>query len=48
MLKNYVKNNLKINYVEFCIHAEKDYLLLYKNSTNQIFTVSNGKVVYFK
>ena len=46
--KNCVKNNLKMNYVEFRIHVQTDHLCFYKNFTKQTFTFSSSKVVYFK
>ena len=45
VLKNCLKNHLKINYVEFHTHPEKNYLWLNKNSTNQTFTIIKSKVV---
>ena len=47
-LKNYVKNYLKINSVEFRIHVLKNHLCFYKNSTIQTLTFISSKIVYFK
>ena len=33
---------------QFCIHAEKDHLYFYKNSTNQTLIFNSSKVVYFR
>ena len=33
--------------MEFYIHAEKDHLCFYKNSTNQTFAFIRSKVAYF-
>ena len=44
---NCVKNHLKVNYVIFLIHTEKDHLCFYKNS-NQTFAIISKEVVYFK
>ena len=46
-IKELRKNHLKINYVEFRIHALKDHICFYKTSTNQTFIVISSKVVYF-
>ena len=48
VLNNSVKNHLKIKYVKLHIHAEKDHICFYKNSTNQSFTFISSKVVYFR
>ena len=48
LFKICVKNHLKRNNGEFCIHAEKDHQCFYKNSTNQTFTFIKSKLVYFK
>ena len=34
---------MKTNYVKFRIHAEKDHLCFYKNSTNQTLNLSAAK-----
>ena len=47
-LQNCVKISLKINYVVFPIHIEKDHLCFYKNSTNQAFAFIHSKKVHFK
>ena len=47
MLKHYVKNHLKINYVESRIHVGVDHLCFCKDFTNQTITFINSKVVYF-
>ena len=50
--KNYIeelcKNHLKMNYVEYPIHTQKDYPCFNKKSTSQtfIFISSASKVVY--
>ena len=52
--ENYIeelcKNHLKMNYVEYPIHTQKDYPCFNKKSTSQTFTfISSGfKVVYPK
>ena len=47
-IKNYVKNHIKINYVEFRINAYKAHLCFYKNPTIETFTLTISKVAYFK
>ena len=46
--RNSVRNHLKISYVKFRIHAEKDLLCFYKNSANQTSIFISSKVVYFR
>ena len=46
--RNSVRNHLKISYVKFRIHAEKDRLCFYKNSANQTLIFISSKVVYFR
>ena len=46
--RNCVRNHLKISYVKFRIHAEKDLLCFYKNSANQTSIFISSKVVYFR
>ena len=48
VLKNCTKNQFKINYVEFHIHAEMNHLLFYWNCTNQTFTFFSSTVVYLR
>ena len=48
LLKNHVRNHLKITFVEFCIHAGKDHQCFCRSFRNQTFTFISSKVVYFK
>ena len=47
-MKEIVKNHSKINCVKYHIHTENGPLCFNKKSTNQTFTFTSSKVIYFK